>query len=485
MVALASMAETLVERKPLSMASSLWIPAKQEGHTVGAIELDIAEESVEVAVVALTLERAACLHSKTLEAAEAALETADDAEAIRELIDVGLIVTLPFETKLAMALEIGVTGMALGIKAAGSVTREVPLNTANGVGIAVIPADDNALCRAAVGVIPADDNALWRAAAEGCIEVKLADALGKTDWRAMAIALGRFMNISANEVWFKDEVGTIEDEIKLANDSGIVVAAIKDVKFPEAEAMIAEAIEPVGDIVTLPATIAELKEFKALEMALVGIIVLLAKAAVIEAIWADMEAILADIEIISGGIEVADIIDDLEPEETVIAELELEAEVIPELDSVAEVMPELDSVAEVIEDEELEAEVNDDTELVEDMVESELVEVIEEAELVADDVNSAEADWTALEILATIDEGEIELALKLELMLALALEKLDETLASAEESEAGLIGVVAVAIMEEILASWEAIAELVPTAVIIELMAWIWEAKAGLVAVAM
>ena len=239
--------------------------------------------------------------------------------------------------------------------------------------------------------------------------------------------------------------------------------------------MIAEAIEPVGDIVTLPATIAELKEFKALEMALVGIIVLLAKAAVIEAIWADMEAILADIEIISGGIEVADIIDDLEPEETVIAELELEAEVIPELDSVAE----------VIEDEELEAEVNDDTELVEDMIESELVEVIEEAELVADDVNSAEADWTALEILATIDEGEIELALKLELMLALALEKLDETLASAEESEAGLIGVVAVAIMEEILASWEAIAELVPTAVIIELMAWIWEAKAGLVAVAM
>ena len=65
----------------------------------------------------------------------------------------------------------------------------------------------------------------------------------------------------------------------------------------------------------------------------------------------------------------------------------------------------------------------------------------------------AEAEAMALERLAAIDEGEIELALKLELILALALERLTETLARASEREVGLIGVVAVAIIEEILAS--------------------------------
>ena len=69
-------------------------------------------------------------------------------------------------------------------------------------------------------------------------------------------------------------MGTIEDEIiKL----GISVAVMSDVRFPEA---IAEAIDPVGVIVMLPAAMAELREF----IAAVGTIVLLAKAEVIDAI---------------------------------------------------------------------------------------------------------------------------------------------------------------------------------------------------------
>lgn len=192
-------------------------------------------------------------------------------------------------------------------------------------------------------------------------------------------------------------MGTIEDdEIKEANDPGIVVAVMREVKFPEADAMIAEAIDPVGVTVMLPAAIAELKEFKALEMAPVGTMVLLAKAELIEAIWADIEAMPADKLSISAGIEVA-----------------VEAFVVVEVVEVGEAM-----------DETLEVEAADSDAVVE----------------VAD-------DWMALERLDT------ELELKLELILALALEIFEETLARAAESEVGLIGVVPVAITEEMLAS--------------------------------
>lgn len=110
------------------------------------------------------------------------------------------------------------------------------------------------------------------------------------------------------------EVGTIEDVIKY---SDIAVA----VKFPEADAMIAEAIDPVGVNVTFPAAIAELKEFKALEMAEVGTMVLLAKADWIEANWADIDSMFADIERNSEGIEVAVI-----KLEVTVTELEVEVE---------------------------------------------------------------------------------------------------------------------------------------------------------------
>lgn len=63
-------------------------------------------------------------------------------------------------------------------------------------------------------------------------------------------------------------------------------------------------------------------------------------------------------------------------------------------------------------------------------------------------------------------------------------EAFEETLAKAEESDLGSIGVVAVAIIAEILASWEETAGLVAALDNIEFMAWTWEAKAGLVAVA-
>ena len=98
------------------------------------------------------------------------------------------------------------------------------------------------------------------------------------------MALGRFLNMSTKEVSFRLKVGTIEDEIKLSRGPVAVAEAMREVKFPEAEAMIAEAIDPVGVIVILPAATAELNEFIALESAAVGIMVLLAKAAVIEAI---------------------------------------------------------------------------------------------------------------------------------------------------------------------------------------------------------
>ena len=110
-------------------------------------------------------------------------------------------------------------------------------------------------------------------------------------------------------------MGTIEDEIiKL----GISVAVMSDVRFPEA---IAEAIDPVGVIVMLPAAMAELREF----IAAVGTIVLLAKAEVIDAIWADMEANSADNESTSEGIEVIELIDEvlvLEEAETEVADTE-------------------------------------------------------------------------------------------------------------------------------------------------------------------
>ena len=95
---------------------------------MGATELE-TDESVEVVV---------------------ASEIAEEAEASIELTDVGLNVMLPLETKLAKALERAEVGTALGIKAAASVIKVVPFITANGVGMAVTPADDKALCKAAI-----------------------------------------------------------------------------------------------------------------------------------------------------------------------------------------------------------------------------------------------------------------------------------------------------------------------------------------------
>lgn len=82
----------------------------------------------------------------TLDSLEATSEMADEAEAIIALTEVGLNVRLA----LANALEIAEVGIALGIKAAASVIKEVPFMTAKGVGIAVIPAEDKELCRAAI-----------------------------------------------------------------------------------------------------------------------------------------------------------------------------------------------------------------------------------------------------------------------------------------------------------------------------------------------
>ena len=64
------------------------------------------------------------------------------------------------------------------------------------------------------------------------------------------------------------------------------------------------------------------------------------------------------------------------------------------------------------------------------------------------------------------------------------LEAFEETLAKADESALGSIGVVAVAIIAEILASWEETAGFVAALDIIDCMACTWDAKAGLVAVA-
>lgn len=178
------------------------MPAKHEGHAVGAIKLELeeAEAGNELAVAdAIAL----ALLAETLEATEATLETASEiaaeAEAIIELTEVGLIVILA----LAKALEMAEVGTALGIKAAASITKEVPFMTAKGAGIAVIPANAKALCKEAVGVISAAaDNELCKAEMDegNAVMFDEAKALGKTDCRAMAIALGRLMNISAKFV---------------------------------------------------------------------------------------------------------------------------------------------------------------------------------------------------------------------------------------------------------------------------------------------
>lgn len=156
------------------------MPAKHEGHAVGAIELELEEAGAEAEdELAVADAMALALLAETLEATE---EIAAEAEAIIELTEVGLIVIIA----LAKALEMAEVGTALGIKAAASITKEVPFMTAKGAGIAVIPANAKALCKEAVGVI--------------AVVFDEAKALGKTDCRAMAMALGRLMNISAKLV---------------------------------------------------------------------------------------------------------------------------------------------------------------------------------------------------------------------------------------------------------------------------------------------
>lgn len=83
-------------------------------------------------------------------------------------------------------------------------------------------------------------------------------------------------------------------------------------------------------------------------------------------------------------------------------------------------------------------------------------------------------------LVGEIEPAEIALAMLEDILSALA-----ETLANAAERDLGSMGVVAVAIIEEMLARWEEITGLLAAALfIMDCMAWTWEANAVLVAVA-